>query len=160
MQIPREVVDSLLDHWPVARLASCDAKGRPTVLPIVFVRVRGYLWSPVDGKPKREGEPARIRRVSESPQVELLLDEYGDDWSRLWWLRVQGDARVVRPPHPEKDPDVAPVLAALRKKYPQYESTPVLCDPPVLLAIRPTRVASWCASQAALASLVSADPPR
>lgn len=139
----------------MARLATVGTRGRPGAVPIVFAWVRGYLWTPVDGKPKRAGELARVRRVTENPHVELLLDEYFDDWSKLWWLRIEGDARVVEPPDPERDPDVAPVLTALRKKYPQYATVAVLRDPPTLLAIRPTRVRSWCASDAALASLES-----
>lgn len=153
MEIPKQLVDRLLESWPVARLATAGARGRPGALPIVFAFVRGYLWSPIDGKPKRVGELARVRRVTENPHVELLLDEYDADWSKLWWLRIEGDARVVEPPDPERDPDVQPVLAALRKKYPQYTSVAVLRDPPTLLAIRPTRIRSWCASEAALARL-------
>jgi PPOX class probable F420-dependent enzyme len=137
----------------VARLATSGTRGRPGALPIVFALVSGYVWTPVDGKPKRAGELARVRRVTENPYVELLIDEYDADWSRLWWLRIEGDARVVEPPDPERDPDVAPVVAALRRKYPQYQTVPVLRDPPTLLAIRPTRLRSWCASDAALAAL-------
>jgi PPOX class probable F420-dependent enzyme len=153
VDLPRTLVDRLLDRWPVARLASAGARGRPTALPIVFARVHGYLWTPIDGKPKRAGEPARVRRIAENPQVELLIDEYQDDWSQLWWLRVAGDARVVQPPQPERDPDVAPVVAALRRKYPQYAELPVLRDPPTLLLVRATRMQSWCASEAALGAL-------
>lgn len=153
MEIPREFVDRLLESWPVARLATADAHGKPSALPIVWARVNGDLWTPIDGKPKRDAEPARVRRVAENPRVELLLDDYDFDWTRLWWLRVEGDARVVKPPDPERDPEVAPVLAALRRKYPQYDGVPVLRDPPTLLAIRPTRVHGWCASEAALAKL-------
>jgi PPOX class probable F420-dependent enzyme len=153
VEIPGPLVDRLLEGWPVARLATSGTRGRPGALPIVFAWVRGYLWTPIDGKPKRAGELARVRRVTENPHVELLIDEYDADWSKLWWLRIEGDARVVEPPAPERDPDVAPVLAALRKKYPQYGSVPVLRDPPTLLAIRPTRMRSWCASDSALAQL-------
>ena len=155
MEIPSSLVDRLLDTWPVARLATSGARGHPGALPVVFALVRGYLWTPVDGKPKRAGELARVRRVTENPHVELLLDEYHADWTNLWWLRIEGEARVVEPPQPERDPDVAPVLAALRKKYPQYATVPVLRDPPTLLAIRPTRIRSWAASDAALAALES-----
>jgi PPOX class probable F420-dependent enzyme len=153
VEIPRALVDLLLESWPVARLATAGARGRPSALPIVFALVRGYVWTPVDGKPKRAGELARVRRVTENPYVELLLDEYDGDWSRLWWLRIEGEARVVEPPDPTRDPDVAPVLKALCGKYAQYESVPVLRDPPTLLAIRPTRMRSWCASEAAIAAL-------
>jgi PPOX class probable F420-dependent enzyme len=153
VEIPGPLRDRLLETWPVARMASADAKGRPAAEPIVFARVAGYLWTPIDGKPKRDGEPARVRRVAENPRVELLLDDYDADWSLLWWLRVEADARVVEPPDPERDPDVAPVVAALRAKYPQYAGVPVLRDPPILLAIRPSRLRSWAASEAALAAL-------
>jgi PPOX class probable F420-dependent enzyme len=155
VEIPKSLVDRLLDTWPVARLATSGTRGVPGALPIVFALVRGYVWTPVDDKPKRAGELARVRHVTENPHVELLLDEYHEDWLDLWWLRIEGEARVVEPPAPERDPDVAPVLAALRKKYPQYATVPVLRDPPTLLAIRPTRIRSWAASEAALAALES-----
>ena len=96
-----------------------------------------------------------MRRVTENPYVELLLDEYDADWSKLWWLRIEAEARVVEPPDPNRDPDVAPVLKALRAKYAQYATVPVLRDPPTLLAIRPSRMRSWCASEAAIAALES-----
>lgn len=155
MHLPEELVDRLLVHWPIARLAALDARGRPRALPIVFANVAGYLWSPIDGKPKAGGEPARVRHVREHPFVELVLDDYADDWDRLWWIRVDGVARVVQPPDAERDPDTAPVVQALRRKYPQYERTPVLRDPPTLLAIRPHRIRSWCAGEAAQRALSS-----
>jgi PPOX class probable F420-dependent enzyme len=155
VELPAALIDRLLDVWPIARLATSDARGRPALQPIVFVRAAGQLWTPIDGKPKRAGEPARVRHVTLNPRVELLLDDYDADWTRLWWLRVEGDARVARPPDPERDPDFAPVLAALRAKYPQYAGVPVLRDPPTLLAIRPTRLRSWRASEAAVAALES-----
>jgi hypothetical protein len=60
---------------------------------------------------------------------------------------------VVEPPDPHRDPDVAPVVVALRTKYPQYAAVPVLREPPTLLAIRPSRLRSWAASEAALGEL-------
>lgn len=151
MQLSDARVDHLLSTWPVARLAMLDGGGRPRVLPVVFARVAGTLWSPVDGKPKADREPARVRHLRAHPIVELLLDDYDEDWQRLWWLRLDGIARVVQPPEPDTDPDVAPVLAALRRKYPQYGETPVLRDPPTLVAIRPDRIRSWCATAAVAA---------
>ena len=100
------------------------------------------------------GQHGRVRmfRLNVS-RVELVIDDYTDDWRCLWWIRVDGLARVVQPPDPEQDPDVAPVIQALRRKYPQYGQTPVLRDPPTLLAIRPARVRSWCASDDAFRAL-------
>jgi PPOX class probable F420-dependent enzyme len=153
-------IDHVLDAWPVARLALQGSQGHPRVLPLVFARVAGTLWSPVDGKPKAGGEPARVRQLREHPLVELCFDHYEDDWRLLWWVRVEGVARVVQPPDPETDPDAAPALAALRRKYPQYERTPLLGEPPTLLAIRPGAIRSWRAGEDAAAGLGAGDAAR
>jgi len=145
VQLPEEVVERLLVRWPVARLATSGATG-PHQVPIVFARSGGRLWSPVDGKPKAGGELARVRHVLADPRVSLLLDDYDRDWTRLWWLRVDAEARVVRPADPEADAEVAEALAALQEKYPQYELVPLLRDPPTLLSFQPTALRSWCAS--------------
>ena len=157
VQLPDELVDRVLTHWPVARLAVLDTGGRPRVMPIVFARVSGYLWSAIDGKPKGDAEPARLRYVRRHPLVELVIDDYTDDWQCLWWIRVDGLAQVVQPPDPERDPDTAPVIQALRRKYPQYGQTPLLRDPPTLLVIRPDRIRSWCASHDAFRALSAVD---
>jgi len=83
--------------------------------------------------------------------VSLLLDHYAEDWETLWWIRVEGRARVVQPLDPQADPEVAAALLALRAKYPQYREIPILREPPTALAIEPLRVTSWCAGPAALA---------
>jgi PPOX class probable F420-dependent enzyme len=145
VQLSEEVIERLLDRWPVARLATSGAAG-PHQVPIVFARSGGRLWSPVDGKPKSGGELARVRFILADPRVSLLLDDYDRDWTQLWWLRVDAEARVVRPARPGVDAEVAAALAALRAKYPQYASVPLLRDPPTLLAFQPRAIRSWRAS--------------
>lgn len=139
-------MERLLDVWPVARLATLAPSGAPTLVPVVFARSAGRLWTPVDGKPKRARELARIANVRRDPRVALLLDQYEADWSALWWLRIEGDAEVVEG---AEGPGVATASAALRRKYPQYAETPLFRAggaPATLLAIAPRRVRSWAAS--------------
>ena len=150
MELPEDAVERVLEHWPVARLATVDADGRPHQVPIVFARIAERIWSPVDGKPKRGGELARVRHIRASPDVSLLLDDYAEDWSRLWWLRVDAVASVVEPRDPRADARVSAAVDALQRKYPQYDSVPVLRDPPTLLSLEIGRVQSWCASPEAL----------
>ncbi len=83
VELPDEAVEYLLDSWPVARLATVRPDAGPHQIPIVFARCGGELWSPVDGKPKRGGEPTRIRNARGQPAVSLLLDHYDADWTRL-----------------------------------------------------------------------------
>src|SRR5215470_3541200 len=149
--LPGELAQALLERWPVARLATLGPAG-PQLLPVVFARAGACLWSAVDGKPKAGGELARVRHVRADPRVALLLDEYTEEWSELWWLRVSGRASAIAEP-PERDAGVAAAVAALRAKYPQYDSTSVLGDPPRMLRIEPLRLRSWCAGPEALARL-------
>jgi PPOX class probable F420-dependent enzyme len=150
MKIPQDAIDPLLDDWPVARLATTGPDGRPHLVPIVFFRDGDLIFSAVDGKPKSGGELARVRNVERCPGVSLLLDDYSPDWSRLWWLRIDGMASVLRPEAGEADPEVARARRGLRRKYPQYQETPLLADPPTLLRVQITAIQGWCASPRAL----------
>lgn len=150
MRLPSATIERLLDSWPLARLATLTPEGRPHQVPIVFARLHGLLWSPIDAKPKAPVELARVRHLRANPAASLLLDDYAEDWSRLWWLRVDATARVVEPAGLSADPEAEAAVAALRAKYPQYARVAVLREPPVLLALAPQRIESWCASQAAV----------
>ena len=142
MELPEDAIERLLDAWPVARLATTGPAG-PHLVPVVFARAAGFLWSPVDAKPKGGGELARVRHVRAEPRVALLLDHYEADWGRLWWLRVDAEAAVVAAAEPA-------AVAALERKYPQYREIPVLREPPVLLRLRPLARRGWCAGRDAV----------
>jgi PPOX class probable F420-dependent enzyme len=143
VEIPSSAVRRLLDGAPVGRLAMLADDGAPTAVPIVYVLIGDELWSPIDGKPKRGRPLARVRNVQRDPRVSVLVDAYTDDWRQLWWIRIAGRARV------ESAEGAEPVLAALRRKYPQYATTPLLDPSARLLAIRIARLATWCASATA-----------
>jgi PPOX class probable F420-dependent enzyme len=142
VRLAPEEIERLLERAPVARLATLGARGRPHLVPIVFAQAAGALWSPVDGKPKAPGPLARVRNVERDPRVALLVDHYEDDWTRLWWVRLEGTARVVRAAA-ETDPAVAPAVAALRAKYPQYAAMPLFRGTPTLLRIAVERARGW-----------------
>ena len=99
----------------VARLATVDPEGRPHVVPICFVLDGDTLYTAVDDKPKRTRALQRLRNVEANPRVEVLVDHYDEDWTRLWWVRLRGTARVV---------DDARALELLAAKYPQYAERP------------------------------------
>lgn len=99
----------------VARLATVDPQGRPHVVPLCFALDGDTLYTAVDEKPKRTRALQRLRNIEANPNVEVLIDYYEDDWSRLWWVRLRGTARIV------DDPRAVELLAA---KYPQYADRP------------------------------------
>jgi PPOX class probable F420-dependent enzyme len=145
MRISDARIEELLETWPVARLGTLGPDRTPHLVPIVFARVGAHLFTPIDGKPKSRATPARVFNVRRSPRVAVLLDHYDDDWCRLWWLRVEGNATVLTPAEPERDPETAPAAARLRAKYPQYADTPLFRGEPTLIRVRITALRSWCA---------------
>jgi PPOX class probable F420-dependent enzyme len=75
---------------PVARLATVAPDSRPHLVPTVFALEGNRIHSIVDTKPKDSTSLARLRNIEANPQVSLLVDEYSDDWERLWWVRADG----------------------------------------------------------------------
>jgi PPOX class probable F420-dependent enzyme len=103
------------EEAPVARLATVDANGRPHVVPICFVLEGDILYTAVDEKPKRSRRLKRLANIEADPHVEVVIDHYEDDWSRLWWVRLRGVARIVEDAH---------AVELLAAKYPQYREQP------------------------------------
>src|SRR5882672_9176488 len=81
---------------PVARLATLRADGTPRLVPITFALVDGLICSAVDDvKAKSTPRLARLADVARDPRVALVVDHYAEDWSQLWWVRVDGTAEVL-----------------------------------------------------------------
>ena len=138
----------------VARLATTDPDGRPHLVPIVFAVDGDTLYSAVDAKPKRSRRLRRIENARARPDVTVLIDRYDDDWTKLWWIRLRGRARILG-----DGPEAERALALLCEKYPQYRNEPP--GPPVL-AIDVTDVREWSgeAGEGSAPSPASRNRPR
>ena len=101
----------------VARLATIDADGRPHLVPCVVALRHDTLYTPVDAKPKRSRRLRRLQNIERDPRVTVLVDEYQDDWSALWWVRIRGTARII-----DADEEWQRAADVLRAKYVQYRS--------------------------------------
>jgi PPOX class probable F420-dependent enzyme len=129
--------NNLLEAARVARLGLLDSEGAPRVLPVTFAVAEGWIWSAVDRKPKRTGEPARLRYLRRDPRAALTVDRYSDDWEELAWVQVLGRIEIV---------EVAAGgagLEALRAKYEPYRDE---APPGPLLVLRPERYLWWRAA--------------
>jgi PPOX class probable F420-dependent enzyme len=121
----------------VGRLGFLDEGGAPRVLPVTFAVAEGRIWSAIDQKPKRAGEPARVRFLRRDPRAALTVDRYSDDWEELAWVQVLGRVAILE----VEEGGVG--LAALRGKYGQYRNQ---APPGPLLALEPERYLSWRAA--------------
>ncbi len=123
---------------PVARLATVTPDGVPHLVPVVFAvdpQNTEVVYTAVDAKPKTTQRLRRLANIENNPQVSLLVDEYADDWTQLWWVRADGSATI----HHDGEP-MHTGYRALRAKYPQYQS--VSLDGPVI-AVAVRRWSSW-----------------
>ena len=133
-----------------AVLATVDPAGRPRLVPICHALAevddglgRPRLYTPVDEKPKASADAlglARVRDVLARPGVTVLVDRWDEDWTRLGWLRVRGDASVLEPGRGDEEEREAAV-ALLRAKYPQYRDHRLASRP--LIRIDVTDARSW-----------------
>jgi PPOX class probable F420-dependent enzyme len=124
----------------VGRLATADAAGRPLVVPVCFaLDAEGrHLYSAVDPKPKRTRDLQRVRNVRQNPRVSLVVDEYDEDWTRLWWVMVRGQATVLEP-----GPEFATGVDLLVEKYAQYRALGLERERGVLVRVTIERVVAW-----------------
>jgi PPOX class probable F420-dependent enzyme len=120
----------------VARLATVDSKNNPHLVPICFAVDGDTVYSAVDAKPKTTPDLKRLRNIAAHPDVTLLVDHYEDDWTMVWWVRVDGNATVADD-GPERDRGVE----ALAGKYEQYRDAPANLGR--MVVIRPTKWTSW-----------------
>jgi PPOX class probable F420-dependent enzyme len=129
-----------LEGQRVARLATVDEDGKPHVVPVCFACVAGLVYTPIDEKPKRVTATAlrRVRNILAHPDVCLVADRYDDDWTRLAWLQVHGQASLAT-----DAAERGTALTALRARYPQYLRMDLESYP--LIRIAPTRVVAWAA---------------
>jgi len=127
----------LLSHR-IAYLATADSNGQPHTLPCCFAVVDGSVYTPLDHKPKRV-PLERLRRVRDlraNPAVCLTVDDYDEDWRRLRWLQVRGEATLIQPGREHQR-----AIDALTRRYQQYAAMS-LADVPVI-RIAPRQIVEW-----------------
>lgn len=126
----------------VARFASVGVDGRPHVVPVCFAATPQQLITAVDHKPKTTSNLKRLDNVRANPTVSVLVDHYEEDWSLLWWVRVDGIARVV-----DDDAELLALLEPLVAKYPQHYGAERVTGPAIAVDLQ--HWTGWAASGSA-----------
>jgi PPOX class probable F420-dependent enzyme len=129
---------------PVGRLATVTPTGAPHLVPCCFVLDGETVYSAVDAKPKSTLALRRLDNVRANPATSLLVDHYADDWSTLWWIRLDGRSRVLdaAADDPDADTERDRALDLLTAKYRQYRETR---PPGAVLALDVSAWRAWAA---------------
>ena len=125
----------------VARLATLDTKGRPHIVPVCFVYDGKVFYTAIDRKPKRVAPDrlVRLQNIRVVSRVALLIDEYDEDWTRLWFVLIRGKAELMpNSAHQER----ASAIRKLKAKYPQYARGMLAEDAPIIRII-PEQTTGW-----------------
>jgi hypothetical protein len=60
-----------------------------------------FVFASVSSNPARTGRSIahqalgrvqRLRNIERHPAVEVVVDDYDEDWTALWWVRASGTA--------------------------------------------------------------------
>jgi PPOX class probable F420-dependent enzyme len=134
-------IRKMIENARVARLATVDSRGRPHIVPVCFAYDGKAFYSAVDRKPKRVTPErlVRLQNIRAVARVALLIDEYDDDWTQLWYVLIRGKAKLIANSARQER---ARAIRSLRAKYPQY-AREMLADDAPIIRITPRRTTFW-----------------
>ncbi|HJT86134.1 MAG TPA: pyridoxamine 5'-phosphate oxidase family protein [Nitrososphaeraceae archaeon] len=123
IQQQKQSLDTLTNSR-IARLATVDpGNNQPYVVPVVFAFEGNNIFIPIDEKTKRvnSNQLKRVKNIQKNPNISFLIDTYDDeDWNNLYYLMIQGKARIA---NMVKDIDtIKKAHALLSNKYLQYKN--------------------------------------
>jgi len=123
----------------VARLATADENGHPTLIPICYAFDGHAFYTPLDEKPKSVTgtQLKRVRNIEARHEAALLIDQYSDDWTQLGYVLIHAHAELLFPP----DERHAQALRLLRIRYTQYQAMQL--ELRAIIVLTPERITSW-----------------
>lgn len=119
----------------MGHLVTVRPNGRPHVVPVTYALAGNSVVTMIDHKPKTTDRLQRLINIENNPVATLMSDHYSENWTALWWVRVDGEASIH-----VGDQIWEESAAALRAKYGQYaENSPR--GPALVISV--DRVTSW-----------------
>jgi len=137
-------LEMIIDKATVARLATVDSECMPHLIPVVFVFDNDCYFIPIDEKTKRSKPEnlKRVKNIQQNPNVALLIDEYNEDWTKLYFVMIQGKASIVG--GKESDQNELALLEKAHKllsgKYVQYQKIGI---GEYVIMMVPQKVITW-----------------
>ncbi len=133
-------VEEFVKRARVARLATIDSELKPHLVPVVFVFDGNNFFVPIDEKRKtaKPEKLKRVRNIQHNPTIALLIDQYDEDWTKLAFVMIEGEASIAN--KSEGNIQVRQAYKKLMTKYIQYQKVGVgeMC-----IIITPKKLASW-----------------
>jgi PPOX class probable F420-dependent enzyme len=123
----------------VARLATADMEGHPTLIPVCYAFDGEHFYTPLDEKPKHVPvtQLQRVRNILARHEASLLIDHYSEDWSQLGYLLIHAHADLLFPPAERH----SLALRLLHERYVQYQTMNL--EQNAVIVLTPKRIQAW-----------------
>jgi PPOX class probable F420-dependent enzyme len=137
-------VKTIIDKARIARLATVDSECKPHLIPVVFVFDNYSYFIPIDEKTKRS-RPEKLKRaknIQQNSNVTLLIDDYNENWRKLYFIMIQGKATIIGGKKLEQNELLLLEKAhkLLSDKYLQYQKIGI---GEYVIMIIPQKVITW-----------------
>jgi len=136
-------IRAIIEESRVARLVTVDVDDnnipQPYLVPTVFVFDGKHFFIPFDKKSKKVSieKSRRLKNIQKNPNVVILIDEYSDDWSKLFFVMIRGSAKIIEE---EEKKLLVRAHKLLLLKYPQYKNVGIGRS---CIMIDPRKVIFW-----------------
>jgi PPOX class probable F420-dependent enzyme len=139
-RLTEPAVREFIETARIAHLATASGAGEPHNIPLCFWFDGVRFYFVIDEKPKRKSGTGikRMKNIAENPRVALVIDHYDEEWSRLAYVLVHGDAKIVA-----DAAEYAVAIQHLRHKYVQYRAMLLTQEKNPAIRIEPYRVHAW-----------------
>ncbi|MGB2691874.1 MAG: pyridoxamine 5'-phosphate oxidase family protein [Thermodesulfobacteriota bacterium] len=131
---------TLINSHRIARMATVDELGKPLVIPVCFVYDGTFIYSPIDKKQKSvsASKLKRVRNITGNPNISLVIDNYVENWSLLYYLIIQGTAEMIYAGQEYQN-----ALTILTEKYSQYAEMGLESLGAPVIKITPEKIITW-----------------
>ncbi len=121
-------------------MATVDELGKPLVIPVCFVYDGTFIYSPIDKKQKSvsASKLKRVRNITGNPNISLVIDNYVENWSLLYYLIIQGTAEMIYAGQEYQN-----ALTILTEKYSQYAEMGLESLGAPVIKITPEKIITW-----------------
>ena len=132
-------VAGFISEARVGHLGTADLNGQPLVVPICYAFDGDALFSAIDAKPKTETHGLkRLKNIRDNAKVSVVIDRYDEDWTRLRYVIIQGQARIVT-----EGSAFSRGADLLLAKYPQYRAMGLDREAGLMIVVDPAKVTDW-----------------
>lgn len=117
----------LIMNTNIGYLATAASDLQPYATPVVFILQSDNVYVPLDHKPKTVSpwKLKRAKNIRENPKVCFLVHHYDEDWTKLWFIMMTGNANLLKQTSETLSSELKAIRTKFLIKYSQYSKVSI-----------------------------------